>query len=317
MRLPSRPVKPAPFEYHAPETTADVVAVLAEHGDEAKPLAGGQSLVPMLALRLTRFGHLVDLNRVPELAGIERRNGTLVVGAMTRQAALERSDAAGAVPLLGLATPLIGHFQIRNRGTVGGSIAHADPAAELPAVALALDAQLEIASPSGTRLEPVADFFVGTWTTSVEPEELLVAVHFPVWSGRAGFAVDEVARRLGDFALVGVTCGVQLDEAGRVSRAAIALLGMASTPVRAAAAEAALVGTTPSPADLGEVAQLAVADLDPPEDIHASSRYRSQVGAHVVERALTAALEETQRSPGRRPGGRSGVDPEQEATGRA
>lgn len=292
MRLPSRPVKPAPFEYHAPESIADALAVLAEHGDEAKPLAGGQSLVPMLALRLTRFGHLVDLNRVPELSGVERKNGMLVVGAMTRQAAVERSEAAAAVPLLGLATPLIGHFQIRNRGTVGGSIAHADPAAELPAVALALDAQLEIASPSGTRLESASDFFVGTWTTSVGDEELLVGVHFPVWSDRSGFAVDEVARRLGDFALVGVTCGVELDESGNIGRAAIALLGMASTPVRASAAEAALVGANPSAADLTEIAQLAVANLDPPEDIHASSAYRHSVGAHVVARALATAMED-------------------------
>ncbi len=317
MRLPSRPVKPAPFEYHAPETTADVVAILAEHGDEAKPLAGGQSLVPMLALRLTRFGHLVDLNRVPALAGVERHNGTVVVGAMTRQAAVEDADVADAVPLLGMAVPLIGHFQIRNRGTLGGSIAHADPAAELPAVALTLDAQLEIASPSGTRLETAADFFVGTWTTTIEPEELLIAVHFPVWSGRAGFAVEEVARRLGDFALVGVTCGVELDDAGRMSRAAIALLGMASTPVRASAAEAALVGTTPSAADLEEIARLAVDDLDPPEDIHASSRYRHDVGAYVVKRALTAALEETQRSPGRTAGWAERSRPEAEEAARA
>jgi carbon-monoxide dehydrogenase medium subunit len=289
-------VKPAPFEYHAPETTSDVVGLLAEHGDEAKPLAGGQSLVPMLALRLTRFGHLVDLNRVPELAGVERRNGTVVVGAMTRQAALETSDDATAVPLLMKATPFIGHFQIRNRGTVGGSIAHADPAAELPAVALALDAQLEISSSSGTRLEPASEFFVGTWTTSVQSEELLTAVHFPVWSGRAGFAVDEVSRRLGDFALVGVTCGVELDDGGRVARAAIALLGMGSTPLRAPVAESALVGTTPSASDVGEIAELAVRDLDPPEDIHASSLYRRSVGAHVVARALSAALEDANRA---------------------
>jgi carbon-monoxide dehydrogenase medium subunit len=283
-------VKPAPFEYHAPETTADAVGVLAEHGDDAKPLAGGQSLVPMLALRLTRFPHLVDLNRVPELVGVERSNGTVRVGAMTRQAAIEQSPEAAAVPLLGLAVPFIGHFQIRNRGTVGGSIAHADPAAELPAVALALDAELEIASASATRRVPATEFFTGTWETAVQPDELLVAVHFPVWSGRGGFAVDEVARRMGDFALVGVSCGVELDESGSVTRAAIALLGMGSTPLRASAAEAALVGAT-AEVDLHEIAQLAVADLDPPEDIHASTHYRRSVGAHVVERALRTALE--------------------------
>jgi carbon-monoxide dehydrogenase medium subunit len=281
-------VKPAPFEYHAPETTADVLALLAEHGDEAKPLAGGQSLVPMLALRLTRFEHLIDLNRVPELTGVERETGTLAVGAMTRQAALASTDA---VPLLTHALPLIGHFQIRNRGTVGGSIAHADPAAELPAVALALDAELEIAGSSGTRTQPASEFFTGTWMTTLEPDELLARVHFPVWSGRAGFAVDEVARRMGDFALVGAACGVELGDGNKIDRAAIALFGMGSTPLRASAAEAALQGGEGTPDELAEVGQLAVADLDPPEDIHASTSYRRRVGAHVVARALTSALE--------------------------
>ena len=284
-------MKPAPFEYHAPESTVDAVGLLAEHGDESKPLAGGQSLVPMLALRLTRFEHLIDLNRIADLRGVQRRDGVVAVGAMTRQAELERADAVADVPLLRLATPLIGHFQIRNRGTVGGSIAHADPAAELPAVALALDAQLEIATTSGTRSVPAADFFMGTWETSLSADELLIGVQFPVWSGRAGFAVEEVSRRLGDFALVGVACGVELGDGDTVTRTAIALLGMGSTPVRASAAEAALVGTAPTETDLAEVAQLAVRDLDPPEDIHASSRYRTAVGSHVVQQALARALE--------------------------
>jgi carbon-monoxide dehydrogenase medium subunit len=285
-------VKPAPFEYHAPESVADVVGLLAEHGDEAKPLAGGQSLVPMLALRLTRFEHLIDLNRVSELGRVERDDGTLAVGAMTRQAVIERSEAAAAVPLLGLAAPLIGHFQIRNRGTVGGSIAHADPAGELPAVALALDAQLEVVSTAGTKQVPASDFFVGTWTTSLDDTELLTTIRFPVWSGRCGFAVDEVARRHGDFALTGAVCAVQLGDGDKVERAAIALIGMGSTPVRASAAEAALTGAAPSDADLGEIGRLAVQDLEPPEDIHASSRYRKSVGAHVVTRALARALQE-------------------------
>ena len=285
-------MKPAPFEYHAPDTVSDVVALLAEHGDEIKPLAGGQSLVPMLALRLTRFEHLVDLNRVDELEGIRRDNGTLTVGATTRQATIERSELAQAVPLLARAAPLIGHFQIRNRGTVGGSLAHADPAAELPAVALALDAQMEIATGAGRHTVPATDFFVGTWTTSLEPNELLTAVQFPVWDGRCGFVVDEVARRAGDFALAGVTTALQLDPGGTVQRAAIALFGMASTPVRAPAAETALIGSQPDPAALREAAQLAVRDLDPPDDVHASSTYRRSVGAHLVERSLTRALDE-------------------------
>lgn len=212
-------MKPAPFEYHAPQTVADAVSLLAEHGDEAKALAGGQSLVPMLALRLARFAHLVDLGRVSELTGIERSNGTVVIGAMTRQAQLERHPVVGAdVPLLARATPLIGHFQIRNRGTVGGSLAHADPASEYPAVAVALDAEMRIAGSGGRRGVAARDFFVSTWMTCLEPDELLVATAFPVWSGRCGFAVEEVARRHGDFALAGAACAVELDGRDRVSR---------------------------------------------------------------------------------------------------
>jgi carbon-monoxide dehydrogenase medium subunit len=285
-------MKPAPFEYHAPETVADAVGVLAENGDEAKPLAGGQSLVPMLALRLARFEHLVDLNRVDGLAGITRENGTLVVGATTRQAELERSPLAADVPLLPMAAPLIGHFQIRNRGTVGGSIAHADPASELPAVALALDAELAVAASDRTRHVPAAEFFDGNWTTVLAPDELLVAARFPVWPGRCGFAVDEVARRHGDFALTGVACGVALDGDGAVERAAVALFGMGSTPLRAPGAEASLLGRVPSEGDLEEVGRLAVVDLDPPDDVHATATYRKHVGAHVVTRGLARALAE-------------------------
>jgi len=290
-------MKPAPFEYHAPDNVSDAVALLAEHGDEAKPLAGGQSLVPMLALRLTRFEHLVDLNRVEALAGVERQNGTLTVGAMTRQAALERADETAAVPLLSLAAPLIGHFQIRNRGTLGGSVAHADPAGELPAVALALDAELEVATTSGARRVPARDFFVGTWTTCLEPDELLTAIHFPVWSDSSGFAIDEVARRHGDFALTGAVCGIEIGIDGLVRRAALALLGMGATPLRATAAEEALVGSSATADDLRAAAQLAVRDTEPPDDIHASSRYRRSVGAHVVERGLAQALADARGEP--------------------
>jgi carbon-monoxide dehydrogenase medium subunit len=288
-------MKPAPFEYHAPESVADVVGLLAAHGDDAKPLAGGQSLVPMLSLRLARFEHLIDLNRVTELTTVERRDDAVVVGAMTRQVALERPGPTRDVSLLGQAAPLIGHFQIRNRGTVGGSVAHADPASEIPAVALALDAELQVATPSGPRAVPAAGFFVGNWTTVLEPDELLTAISFPVWEGRCGSAVEEVARRHGDFALTGTACAVCLDAGDRIERCAIALFGMGSTPVRAPAAEAALIGHAGDDAELKEAAQLAVQDLDPPDDVHASARYRRSVGAHVVRRGLTRALEEARR----------------------
>jgi carbon-monoxide dehydrogenase medium subunit len=291
-------VKPAPFEYHAPETVDDAVALLAEHADDVKPLAGGQSLVPMLALRLTRFEHLVDLNTVDGLAGVTRANGTLTVGAMTRQRVLERDDeVAAAVPLLARATPFIGHVQIRNRGTVGGSLAHADPASELPTVALTLDAELEIAGTGGAgRRVPAADFFVGTWTTTLADDELLVAAHFPVWSGSCGFGFEEMARRLGDFALAGVSCAVERRSDGAVERAAIGMFGMAATPVRAPEAEAGLVGRSPSAEDLVEIGHLAAAGTDPSDDVHASGSYRKRVGAHLVTRALTQALQDAEAS---------------------
>jgi carbon-monoxide dehydrogenase medium subunit len=289
-------MKPAPFEYHAPEAVSDAVALLHAFGDDAKVLAGGQSLVPIMNLRLARFDHLVDLNRIEELRGIERRNGTLRVGAMTRQATVERDvTVAESVPLLARATPYIGHFQIRNRGTVGGSLAHADPAAEYPAVAVALDAELEVAGPAGTRTVPAAQFFESTFVTALAADDVLAAVHFPVWSGRCGFAVEEVAQRHGDFALTGAVCAVVLDGNDRVERVAIGMFGMGSTALRAPQAEAALRGQTVSEVDADDVGRVAAGESDPPGDIHASAAYRRAVGAVVVARALRAALEEAAR----------------------
>jgi carbon-monoxide dehydrogenase medium subunit len=189
-------MKAARFRYHRPETKAEVVELLAAHGESAKPLAGGQSLVPLLALRLARFEHLVDLNRVPELQEVRASDRAVSIGSMTRQAAVEADQAlAASVPLLVRSTPLIGHFQIRNRGTVGGSLAHGDPASEYPAVALALDARLEVEGPGGRRIIPAGEFFLSTWTTALAADELLERAVFPVWAGRCGFAVEEVARR--------------------------------------------------------------------------------------------------------------------------
>jgi carbon-monoxide dehydrogenase medium subunit len=285
-------MKPAAFDYHAPETIDDVLGLLAEHGDDAKVIAGGQSLVPMLSMRLTRFEHLVDMNGVSELQGIERSNGDLVVQAMTRQAVAEHSPETAAVPLLQRALPFIAHFQIRNRGTVGGSLAHADPASELPAVALALDARFDVAGTDGGREITASEFFVGTWTTSLRDDEVLRAVRFPVWQGRCGFAVDEVARRAGDFALAGIACAVEVDASDIVRRSAIAFFGMGSTPLRATAAEQALVGATPTAADLEEIGRLAVQDCSPSADLHASAHYRSYLGAQLAQRAIGRALGE-------------------------
>jgi len=287
-------VKPVSFEYHVPETIDDATKLLAELGDGAKVLAGGQSLIPMMALRLAVFEHLVDVGRIAELQGIERREGGLWIGAGTTAATVEASaDVASMVPLLAKATPLVGHFQIRNRGTLGGSIAHADPAAEYPAVALALDASMDVMGPKGRRTIAARDFFEGHWSTTMEPDDLLVGVSFPVWSGRCGFAVEEFARRHGDFSLAGATVGVQLDGADRVRRCAIGLISLGSTPERAGAAETEIVGRPITEVDPGEVGRLAVAGLEAvPADLHGSAEYRKRVGAAMVARAWTAAITE-------------------------
>jgi carbon-monoxide dehydrogenase medium subunit len=287
-------VKPAPFEYHAPDTAADAAKLLAELGDEAKVLAGGQSLIPMLSLRLAVFEHLVDIGRIDELKGIERRDGRLWVGAGTSDAAVEASaEVASSVPLLARATPLIGHFQIRSRGTLGGSIAHADPAAEYPAVALALDASMEAVSTRGRREIAASDFFEGLWTTTLAPDEVLVGVSFPIWGGRSGFAIEEFARRHGDFAIAGAAIGVALDGSDGIQRCAIALIGLGSTPERAAVAEAEVVGRRVAEVEAAEVGRLAVSGLEAvASDLHGSAAYRRRVGAAMVARAWTAATAE-------------------------
>jgi carbon-monoxide dehydrogenase medium subunit len=289
-------VKPSAFEYHAPRTIDEAVALLAELGDGAKVLAGGQSLLPMISLRLAYFDHLVDVGRISELRGIRSEDGAVVIGATTLDAAVESDqDVAQRVPLVARATPLIGHFQIRNRGTVGGSIAHADPAAEYPAVALALDAEVETVSPRGRRQIPAGSFFQGFWTTGLEGDELLTGVRFPIWSGRCGFSLREFARRHGDFAVAGAVVAVQVDADDRVERCAISLLGLGPTPLRATAAEQAAVGQKPD-LDADELGQLAMADLtNVPSDVHGSARYRTRVGAAMVTRAWNEAIGEATR----------------------
>jgi aerobic carbon-monoxide dehydrogenase medium subunit len=274
----------------------EAVEILAAHGDDAKALAGGQSLVPMLALRLTRFDHLVDLNRIAELTGVRHVDGTLEIGAMTRQAFVGNSaDVRDAVPLLSRATIKIGHFQIRNRGTIGGSIAHADPAAEYPAVAVALDAELEVRGPSGTRSIPSRQFFLGTWTTQLAAEELLTSIRFPVPRGRHGSAVEEVALRAGDFALAGAAASAAIDGDGAITRLGLGLFGVGLTPVAASAVEQAVVGRSASEltrAGCDELGRLALEDIECVADLHAPASYRKSVGAHVASRALENALRE-------------------------
>lgn len=286
-------VKPSPFEYHAPRSADEAVALLAELGDGAKLLAGGQSLIPMLSLRLASFDHLVDIGRIDELAGIDAGTDAVTIGAGTTQATIEASrEIATAVPLVARATSLIGHFQIRSRGTIGGSLAHADPAAEYPAVSLALDAEFETLSPRGRRWLAAPNFFTGFWSTVLDPDELLANVRFPIWTGRCGFAIREFARRDGDFAVAGAAVAVKLDPDDRIRRCAISLIGMGSIPVRAQGPEVELVGETRALA-ADEVGAMAVAGLDDvPSDLHGSAEYRRRVGAAMVARAWTAAMEE-------------------------
>lgn len=286
-------MKPAPFEMHLPTSVSEVVALLDAHGDLAKPIAGGQSLVPMMSLRLASFEHLIDLNGVSELNQVSVNGDSLRIGAMVRQSTAEHDpQIVKSAPLVAKAIPHIGHFQIRNRGTVGGSIAHADPSSELPAVALALDATIEAVGPNGSREIAAKDFFVSTWETSLIDGEILTGVRFPIWSGKCGFVVEEVARRHGDFALVGVAAAVQVD-GSKVTKAAIALFGVGGTPVRASEAEQALIAGGTS-ADLDAVGNLAAMNLAPSDDVHASGEYRKAVAATIVARAIAKALKEAQ-----------------------
>jgi aerobic carbon-monoxide dehydrogenase medium subunit len=288
-------MKPAPFDYHAPTTVAESVSSLRQLGDEAKLLAGGQSLVPVLALRLARPEHIVDLNRVEELARVEQVDGKVRIGAMVRHVtAATDAGLTRQVPLLARAAAQVGHFQIRNRGTVGGSVAHADPAAEYPAVMLALDAEFEVANASGARTMRADEFFVSTFMTALEAEDLLVAAVVPARRPGDGFAVEEIARRQADFAMAGVTCAVHVD-GSTVSAARVAVFGFGPTPLRLTSLEEALTGGSADAPELDDAAAQSAAALDPPEDVHATSDYRRRVAAPLAVTAVRRALEEATR----------------------
>jgi aerobic carbon-monoxide dehydrogenase medium subunit len=283
-------LKPAPFEYDAPDTVDEALDLLAEHGDDAKVLAGGQSLIPLMALRLARPARLVDVGRIVALQTIDA-NGSLVVGAGVRQRAAERDpDLARRCPPLAQALPLIAHIPIRTRGTIGGSVAHADPAAELPAVMLLTEAQLVARSRrAGERVVAAADFFEGFFETTLEPDELLVELRFPAWPGRTGSAFDELTRRNGDFALVGAAAVVGLADDGTVRDARLAFTGVAPTPVRAAAAEALMVGNAPTAEAIAAAVEAARTELDPSNDLHATAAYRRHVAGLLAGRVLRDA----------------------------
>ncbi len=283
-------MKPAPFAYYDPTKKEEALALLGEMGEDAKVMAGGQSLMPMLNMRLARPAAIIDVNRVSELAYLNETQDGLLIGALTRQRAVERSEVVRQrAPLLAEAILSIGHPPIRARGTIGGSLAHADPAAELPAVLLALDGWVQASSSRGTRRIAAADLFLGPLATSLEPDELLTEACFPALPPGAGSAFLEVTRRHGDFALVGVAACLTLDQQGVCARAAIALLGVGDTQARAPEAEACLVGQQVNEPIIEAAGVAAMAALEPMGDIHASPAYRKHVAGVLTTRALHIA----------------------------
>ena len=285
-------MKPPRFDYLLPRSLDEALGLLAEHGEQAKVLAGGQSLVPLLNFRLVRPGYLVDLNDIPGLDGIRLENGRLAIGAMTRQRAAETSPLVRErCPLLADALPQVGHVQIRNRGTVGGSLAHADPAGEMPAVIAALDGELILRSRRGERRLRPEQFFVAYLTTAAEPDELLVEARVPVSPPGTGTAFLEVSRRHGDFALVGVAATLTVDDGGVCTGCAIAVTGVGPTPVVAREAAQALVGVKPSASAFEDAGRRVASGLHPDSDLHASSEYRTHLARVLTRRALARAAE--------------------------
>ncbi len=286
-------MKPAPFEYFSPRTLDEALSLLAEHGSDAKPLAGGQSLIPAMNFRLATPSVLVDLNAIDGLSDITEHGGGLRIGGMTRQRALERSQpVAERAPLIAATMPFVAHAAIRTRGTLGGSLAHADPAAELPAVMLALEARFTLQTRGGSRIVSAADFFVGLFTTAIGPGELLVGIDVPGMPSGSGVAFQEISRRHGDFALAGAAAIVSLDDAGRCTLARVALLSLSDRPVLAEQVSATLLGQVPAADAIRAAAEAAAArDIDPTSDLHASSTYRRQLAAVLTRRVLEQAVD--------------------------
>ena len=283
-------MKPPDFAYHRPSTIEEALELLAEFGDEGKVLAGGQSLVPLLALRLARPEHVVDIGRIAPLSAITEDEGGLLIGALARHADVEDSPVVHrAQPLVAAAMPYIGHRAIRNRGTACGSIAHADAAAELPAVALAAGAEMIVRSRDRQRTVAARDFFLGYLSSDVNDDEVLTGVRWPSWPSSAGWSVQEVTRRHADYAMVGLAASLDVDGSGRVAAAALAFFGAASTPIRVGEAEALMVGQPPSAELFAEAADVVTRSLDPPDDNHASAAYRAHVAGVLTRRCLAEA----------------------------
>ena len=287
-------VKPAAFQYLAPHSVEEAVAFLSEHGEEAKLIAGGQSLVPMMAFRLATPSVLIDLNGITELEHARIDGDVLVLGAMARHAGVEALESlARRAPIIAEGVALIGHPAIRNRGTVGGSLAHADPAAEWPGILLALDGEVEATGPGGRRAVAAAALFDTYFTTTLQPDELITEVRLPLPGGGSAFV--EFARRHGDFALAGVAAVLRRSNEGTVDEVRIALIGVSDTPVRAGTAESLLRGAEPTDDALAEAARAVDADIDPLSDVHGSSAYRRGLAAAMTRRALILARDRAAR----------------------
>ena len=284
-------MKAPPFTYHRPDTLDEALALLAEHGDDAKILAGGQSLIPLMGLRMGRPAHVVDIGRIPRLADITVDAGAVTLGALVRHEQANTSElVAEHAPLIAKTMPWVAHRAIRTRGTVLGSIAHGDPAAEMPAVVIATDATLVATSTSGRREIAATDFFEGYLDTALRADEILTEVTFPAWPTNAAGSVVEVARRHGDYALVGLVTRLEVDADNLIVDAALAFFGAASTAIRVPTAEETLVGAPAVTDTFAAAAQIVSSELNPPADIHGSTPYRKHLAGALTRRGLDAAV---------------------------
>jgi len=284
-------VKPAPFQYVRPSSVSDALAALARYRDDAKVLAGGQSLIALMNLRLVKPAVLVDINRLSDIAYIREENGTVAIGALTRQSAVESSGViARQCPLMAEAIRFVAHRPIRNRGTVGGNLAHADPTSELPAVAVALDATFVARSTDGQRAISAADFFVGLLSSALASKELLTEMRIPIWPAGQGWSFMEVSPRAGDYALVGVAATLQVQE-GICQAARLVYSGVGARPTRVAAAEQMLLGGPANEATFRAAGEVAAGQVDPSSDFHATGDYRRDLVRVLTRRALMRALD--------------------------
>jgi carbon-monoxide dehydrogenase medium subunit len=283
-------MKPAPFDYHRPATLDEAIALLERYEGDAKILAGGQSLIPLMNMRLARPAALIDLERVHGLAGLSFSGGTLHIGAMTRHMDAERSaEVRARIGVLSAAMHHVGHLAIRTRGTIGGSLAHADPAAELPAIATLFDATFTIAGPSGTREVPWPEFFVTFLTSCLESSEILTGVTLALAPPTTGWSFHEIARRHGDYALAGCAALVDLNPDDTIANARVALFGVDATPMRLLAAERSFAGRRAADAELGEIAAAASDALEPATDVHGTTAFRRDIARHLIVQGVRSA----------------------------